>query len=143
MAISDRSRDWLAQAKNDLGWAKVSLEAGYYSQVCFICQQAAKKALKAVAFSRGMTAVLSHSIRTIANELELNDEIEKAGKKLDLYYISARYPDGLPEGAPFESFDKSQADEAIKLAQIVLTIADAEIKETGVFWSNRCGTTRM
>lgn len=118
--VESRARDWFAQAENDVAWAQVSLDAGFYSQVCYISQQIGEKALKALALKRGFDEVKSHSIRKIAEELGLNGDVAEAARILDIYYISARYPDGLPEGSPFESFGESQAVEALNWASLIL-----------------------
>ncbi len=41
-------------------------------------------------------------------------------KRLDLYYISARYPDAFPSGAPFEYFTRDQAEEAVQYAEALV-----------------------
>lgn len=51
--MESRARDWLKQAANDLEWARDSFKNGHWAQVCFVCQQIAEKALKAIALSRG------------------------------------------------------------------------------------------
>jgi HEPN domain-containing protein len=119
---------WLRQAENDLKWAQYSLEGGYFAQVCFICQQIGEKAVKSLAYYRGADFVKGHSIVMLAKELKINGEIEKAGQILDLYYISSRYPDGLPsQVSPIDYFSKSQADDAILLAQTILKKVQSEI----------------
>ena len=115
-----RWNDWLAQAENDLEWGRASVDRGFYSQACFIAQQAAEKSLKAMAFKGGAEIVKSHSVKQIALSLGLNGEIEKAAAVLDQYYITARYPDGLPEGAPFQAFTLEQATLALELAQMIV-----------------------
>lgn len=116
----NRHEDWMRQAQNDVAWAKASLQAGFFAQVCFVCQQAAEKGLKALAFRRGFDLVKSHSITKIAERLAVNGDIEKAGRVLDLYYVSGRYPDSFPEGAPCDFFTVEQASQAIALAETIL-----------------------
>jgi HEPN domain-containing protein len=112
---------WLKQAQNDLLWAKHSLQGEYFSQVCFISQQIGEKAIKGMAYFQGADLVKSHSIVLIAKELKLNGEIEKAGRILDMYYMSSRYPDALPDQiSPADYFSKDQAEEAIQNAEIIL-----------------------
>jgi HEPN domain-containing protein len=41
-------------------------------------------------------------------------------KRLDLYFISARYPDAFPSGAPFEFFTRDQAEEAVSFAEKIV-----------------------
>jgi len=56
----------------------------------------------------------------IARDLGVDGEIEQAAQLLDQYYITGRYPDALPAGAPFEFITKKQAEEAIALAALVV-----------------------
>jgi HEPN domain-containing protein len=117
----ERSRAWLAQAVNDLAWGADSLRGGYFAQSCFVAQQVAEKALKALAFHRGADVVKSHSVRKIAQDLDITSDILEAARVLDLYYVSSRYPDALPEHAvPAEAFGRKQAEEALALAEGVL-----------------------
>lgn len=116
----DRSIDWLRQAENDLGWAEDTFSGSRWSQVCYIAQQVGEKALKALAIKRGAAHIRSHSIVDIAKALGENGDVEKAGRRLDQYYMTTRYPDSLPSGAPFEFFDEEQAAEAISYAKEIL-----------------------
>lgn len=126
MSSKTRAIDWLNQGKNDLEWARLGFANEFYSQVCFTAQQAAEKAIKAIAYHYEYD-VKGHSITKIAKGLNINGEIENAGKLLDLYYISARYPDALPGGAPFEVISKAQAESAIRAADIIVQRAIAEL----------------
>lgn len=112
----NRAKDWLAQAENDLLFAKAALKGHFYSQCCFICQQAAVKALKSIAFRKGAKVILTHSLLRLCEELRINGELKQSAGILDQYYLSGRYPDALPAGAPFEAFSEQQAEEAIKRA---------------------------
>ena len=129
MVRKNRAKDWFMQAEDDLSWAFCSFEGEKYAQTCFICQQIAEKALKALALNLGAYQVRSHSLRTIAEELKINGEIEKAALVLDQYYISARYPDAFAEGMPSYYFTKEQAEHAISLAKIVLDTVRSELEK--------------
>jgi HEPN domain-containing protein len=118
--VKNRALDWLAQAENDFLWAQETYQSRRYAQVCFICQQLSEKAIKAVAYSRDFEIIKSHSISEIAKNLKINSDIEKIAKRLDMYYISSRYPDAFPSGAPFEYFSDEQAKEAIGFAKTIL-----------------------
>ena len=131
-----RAGDWLAQAGNDFEWATSSFHQGHFAQTCFVCQQVAKKALKALALLRGYEAARGHSVTEIAKALGINDEILNAGRRLDQYYITARYPDAVPSGAPFELFTRDQAKEALGFAECVLirvrlAFADEQQRDPG------------
>jgi len=99
-----------------------------WAQACFVCQQCADKALKALALARGFDRVRSHSTLEIARALGINDAVEDAAKRLDLYYMSTRYPDALLSGAPFEYFTRAQAEEALQLTATVLRRVREEVR---------------
>jgi HEPN domain-containing protein len=126
MSTKNRAVDWLNQAKSDLEYAKDGLKSERYSHVCFMAQQAGEKAIKAIGFYHEYH-IRGHSVAAIAKQIGINGEIEEAGKILDLYYISARYPDALPAGAPFEMFSKTQADQALLFASKIIQRAEAEL----------------
>lgn len=109
--------DWQKQAVNDLEWARDSFNGGHWAQVCFVCQQIAEKALKAIALSQGAFEIRSHSLVKIAGALGINGDLERMGRRLDVYYISSRYPDAFSDGAPYEYFDREQAEEALGFAE--------------------------
>ncbi len=117
-----RHIDWFRQAENDLEWARHSMKGEFFSQVCFICQQCAEKALKAFCLGKGYDSIRTHSLFQIIKALGENGELEKCARELDIYYISARYPDALPAGAPFELISKEQAERALKSAETVIDI---------------------
>lgn len=117
---ANRYFDWFRQAEDDLAWCKDTIETNHPAQACFIAQQIAAKALKALAYNREIDFVKSHSVRQIARALEINSEIENAGKILDQYYITTRYPDAIAEGSPFETYTHKQAIEAYQMAEMVL-----------------------
>ena len=78
-------------------------------------------------YYNGERYVTGHSIHALLR----NEEIEPADQKmllekgglLDQFYIPARYPNGLPEGAPYEVYTAGQAEEAVRGAQAILDFA--------------------
>ena len=127
--MHNRWNDWLRQAEDDLLWAKDTLKQKRYAQACFTAQQVGEKALKALAFKLGYDMIRSHSLREIAEALDINSEISEMAKRLDLYYISARYPDAFPSGAPFEYFTHDQAEEAVTFAEKIVAAIHAKVAE--------------
>lgn len=127
MTQQNRAGDWLAQAKDDLKCAQANLRDHFYAQCCFICQQAAEKAVKSIAFKRGAKAAHSHSLLKLCDALSINGGLREAAGVLDQYYISARYPDALPGGAPFEVFSRAQADDAVSRASAFVAMAEEEL----------------
>ena len=121
--MAERSADWLKQAKRDLEMAKKAHEAGYYEWTCFISQQSAEKAIKAVYQAQGGSA-MGHGIGTLlrglAGKVHPSGEIMKSAKMLDGYYIPSRYPDSMTHGSPADHFDLEDADGAIRSAGAIV-----------------------
>jgi len=126
--MANRAADWLKQAENDLLWTRDTFRSERWAQCCFVAQQTSEKAMKALALYRGYDSVKSHSITEIAKALGENGELERMAKKLDLYYISARYPDAFPSGAPFEYFTKDQAEEAVSFTEAILRMVKEKMQ---------------
>jgi HEPN domain-containing protein len=128
----DEGRRWLSQAESDLGAAKWILQGGFWWDVCFKCQQIGEKALKAYLYAQGRRAVLGHAL------LELGkgcagydgdfDALQPAYRLLDRYYITARYPNGLPGLIPAEYFAEQEAVEALDWAERIVTLVAAKIE---------------
>ena len=116
----NRAPDWYAQAVEDLSWAEDTLRSGRFAQACFVAQQAAEKALKALALHQQCDLPRSHSVLLLAKALEINGEIESAGRYLDRYYISGRYPDAYPAGYPSQFIEKEDAENALRHAEVVI-----------------------
>jgi HEPN domain-containing protein len=119
----NRAGDWWRQAANDLKFARAALRGKFYSQCCFICQQGAEKALKSALLKRGAKAVFTHSLVKLCALLKINGKLREAAQTLDQYYVSGRYPDGLPAGAPFEMFNAAHARAALDAAKKIYDAA--------------------
>ncbi len=123
-------KTWLKQAIIDRDWCLKTIENKFYGQACFVAQQIAEKTLKAIAYHRGADMVKSHSLLRICHDLKINDELERASKRLDLYYLATRYPDAAPDDmVPSERFDKEQAEEALGFADLFIEKAKIEIND--------------
>jgi HEPN domain-containing protein len=124
---------WLAQATDDLAFARWILsEDRFFDKGCFVAQQAAEKALKAVCYLDGARTVIGHSLvelveRPAAAHPEIG-ALRDDARRLDRFYIPTRYPDGLPGGAPFESFVRSDLEQAVALAEGFVAAARALVK---------------
>lgn len=126
------ARRWLAQAKDDLAFARLGLREGFFAQACFLSQQAGEKGLKAVRYLRGDRRVLGHSLVALVDSLA--DQIDVPNLRplaadLDLHYVPARYPNGLPDLAPFQAYTREQAERAIAAAVELLNAALAHVSE--------------
>jgi HEPN domain-containing protein len=121
--VAERSRDWFRQALHDLDHARNAAGTGYHDWACFAAQQAAEKALKALAGQLGGEA-WGHSLLAMVSELATADpeilSLREAAVRLDRYYIPTRYPNGFDQGAPLDYFLESDSREAIDHAEQVI-----------------------
>ncbi len=115
---------WLAQAERDIKAARHGSSGGFHEQACFLCQQAAEKALKAFLYLLGERLVLGHSVtqllRSCVNHHEDFQSLLRPCRRLDRYYLPTRYPDSLPGGSPFEAFGEEDAQAALADAEAIL-----------------------
>lgn len=125
--MSERSRDWLNQAKRDLENARWEHSGGYYEWCAFVCQQAAEKGVKAVYQKFGGEA-WGHSLVNLLSGLQekvaIDDAVLAAGRMLDRYYIPARYPNGWEAGMPMDYYTKEDAEGAIACAETILRVCE-------------------
>lgn len=115
---------WLSQAERDLEDARFLTAHGRHHLACYLAQQSAEKALKAVLYAAGETVVLGHAAADLARraaqrEPRLASLAERAAT-LDKFYVPTRYPNGLPGGIPADAFDARDATRAIGDAEEVL-----------------------
>jgi HEPN domain-containing protein len=118
---------WRDQAAADLRAAENSTRAGNHEWACFQAQQAAEKALKAVWLANGFEP-WGHSVLKLLEgypdasvRARHLDPLQAAAKALDKLYIPTRYPNGLPDLAPFEVYTDLEAQAAISAARSVLS----------------------
>jgi HEPN domain-containing protein len=124
----NRARDWLAQAERDLEQAQESRDSGRHEWACFAAQQSAEKAVKALHLHHGQEA-WGHVVARLLAELPCAVEptlIERA-KVLDNFYVGTRYPNGHPEGPPFEHYGAIQSGEALRYAGEILAFVRAQV----------------
>jgi HEPN domain-containing protein len=93
------ARQWVIKAGNDLLNADNNLNAETIplDTVCFHCQQAAEKFLKAFLVGKGRTYPITHDLLAILeNILSINPDAEQLRNDLALltpYAVEVRYPD--------------------------------------------------
>lgn len=129
----EEAHRWLTQAKEDLKWARHLADQGGYHIACFLAQQVAEKALKALLYGYGETLVLGNSVGVLSQKAatyrpELMGRIDD-WTTLDTYYIPTRYPNGLPDGIPAKAYNQKTAREAVSLADEVVVAAEKAISE--------------
>ena len=116
---------WLDTAAEDLQAAGALMAARLHAHACFAAQQCAEKAVKSVWYARGEDP-WGHSIQklildcsTLREQTDIEVWRETAGA-LDRFYIPTRYPNGLPDLTPEQSYFRRDAEEAIGQAKWVL-----------------------
>lgn len=121
--MAERSADWLKQARRDLENARWQLEGEYYEWACFVSQQSAEKAVKAV-YQKLSGEPWGHSVGSLLDGLrektEVPEDLERDGRALDRFYVPARYPNGWAEGAPKDYYTRDDAEDAIRRAEGIL-----------------------
>jgi HEPN domain-containing protein len=121
----DDAMRWMRQAESDLAAAGISRDGGKYEWACFQAQQAAEKAAKALWLSLDLDP-WGHSVRELLATLPKTDvrarlaDLEDGAGRLDKLYIPTRYPNGLPDVAPTDSYTRSEAETAIADASAIL-----------------------
>ena len=121
-----RYRDWLDQAKRDLGRARIDLQYEYWEWACFTAQQAAEKAVKALLMNRGYS-VWGHAITPMLRHLGetgVPTAVIQWAQLLDTYYIPTRYPNGFVEGKPADYYNEPQATEAVHAAREIIRFCE-------------------
>jgi HEPN domain-containing protein len=114
--------DWLARAKGSLALAKQpKAEEAFREDQCFLAQQAAEKALKAVYQLKGILFRYTHDLEELGLGLEdrgvpIPPDV-KGAIILTRYAFETRYP------GPFEAVTEEEYQEAIRLAEAVVTWA--------------------
>jgi len=128
--MATRHEDWMRQAKRDLQQAGILLESDGYEWCCFVAQQSAEKALKAVFQKLGANA-WGYSVNLLLSSLPDSvrpavDLVDKA-KELDKHYIASRYPNSYPSGAPFQYYTRLEAERSIQYAKEIISFCEDRI----------------
>lgn len=126
--MPNRAPDWLAQAGRDLEHAEASRRDGQHEWACFAAHQSAEKAVKALHLHNGQEA-WGHVVAKLLADApyEFDPGLLDKAKVLDALYVPTRYPNGHPEGAPFEHYGDLQSSEAIKYAGEILDLVRTEM----------------
>ena len=114
---------WMKQAERDFSMAKVASKNGFFEHACFMCQQAAEKAVKALLYSKGIRTFATHSVKDLflaaSKEFKIKD-LRREAVLLDRQYVPTRYPDSFDSGSPFEYFNEEDAKTCVSYAGSVL-----------------------
>ena len=125
-------RLWLRQAQDDYRFGRAALAGRFHAQACFIAQQVAEKAVKAVHYKLSGRPVIGHSVQALLKRLNARAQVTEAlvtlGGELDQYYVSTRYPDALPGVVPSDAFSAAQARSALRAASRILRWAQVQVR---------------
>ena len=116
---------WLDTAAEDLHAARVLMAGELHARACFAAQQCGGKALKGVCHANGEEP-WGHSVQKLVmacGALAGTPDLlkwRKAASALDRLYIATRYPNGLPDLTPEQSYFREDAEEAIRQAEWML-----------------------
>ena len=123
---------WLANAEEDLSFAKLGLREKFFSQVCFLSQQVVEKSLKSFLLFNGRSYPRSHKIIELAHLCkELGPDLiplKNELKLLDEFYIPTRYPDAIPGGLSMALPGQRDAQEALQLAERIFVLVQEKLK---------------
>ncbi|MBN2383648.1 HEPN domain-containing protein [bacterium] len=119
----NRSDDWFRQAVRDLEHASEARQAQRHEWACFAAHQAAEKAVKALHLHFHQEAwghVVARLFKELPDQVSVSDEMIEQARVLDNFYVPTRYPNGHPEGPPFEHYGPLQSEEALRYARAII-----------------------
>jgi HEPN domain-containing protein len=129
--MTQETKEWYDKATMDLGVAKHLLET-YYPKpieiICYHCQQAAEKAIKALIIFYGAEGGipklhdLSFLLNQIKNKVDIEEKYYDYADTLSPYGVAVRYPNEL-------FLEERHAKEAVQLAGEILQWVNHIIEE--------------
>ena len=122
---------WFAMAEDDLNFARVGLREKFFSQVCFLSQQAIEKVLKGYLVHLGKTYPKTHKLIDLYRlcGAKILEPFKNKIKLIDEFYIPTRYPDGIPGGLPNRVSNETDAHEALKTADDIMQACLSHIEK--------------
>lgn len=130
MTTRSRYQDWWRQAQRDFDVAELSQRADRHEWACFAAHQAAEKAVKALHLFHGQEAwghVVARLLQELPPAVRPPPLLVEQARGLDAYYVPTRYPNGHPEGAPFEHYGPLQSQQALSYAREILEFVRAHL----------------
>ena len=119
------AKRWWLTAQEDLDAAKALHEANKFSHACFLSQQSAEKAMKALWFALDSDP-WGHSIQKLVMQFPHQNRLSRVqnwlaqAAHLDKFYIPTRYPNGLPDLTPSQVYNVQDSVQAIEKAGFFL-----------------------
>jgi len=114
------AEQWLSRAKGNLSRARQGRTATdiFYEDLCFDCQQACEKSLKALMILNNIVPSPTHSLSVLIETLEeyaiVIPENVKAAVPLSYYAVTTRYP------GHYEPINNHEYKAALKMAETII-----------------------
>jgi len=120
---------WREEAGRAIGAATREAEAENHNWSCFLAEQAAQLAVKALLHGLGR-GPWGHDLEGLTGAVgeagvELTAAVRAAARLLARHYIPARYPDAQPAGAPGSRYVAEDSAAALEAAETLLAFVDA------------------
>jgi HEPN domain-containing protein len=137
MSVSKNRREaerWLLTAEEDLRAAETLLNAGLFAQACFYAQQSGEKAVKALWYWVDADP-WGHSIQRLVMDFPEKQRLPDAAQwieqaaLLDKFYISTRYPNGLPDLTPGQVYTRPEAVRGLETARALVAACRRWLEE--------------
>lgn len=131
----DEFRRWRDESDRALAGARLQADAALFNWACFAAEQAAQLAVKALLHGAGRGPWGYDLVRLVEAAadagLDVPADTADAARRLSRHYIPARYPDAHPSGSPAAHYGRSDADEAVRDAELLLAFVDVAWKTLG------------
>lgn len=125
-AMPEAWRDWLRYADNHLREARGALSVGAHAMTAFFSHQIAELSLKALWVRDGDgLPPRTHDLVELATGLDAPEEVLAASRRLNLFYVTSRYPDAA-NGA--DNYDAAIAGDALARAEEVHAWCSARLR---------------
>jgi len=121
------AEQWLSRAKGSLSRARQGRTTGdiFYEDLCFDCQQAGEKSLKALMILHNIVPSPTHSLSVLIETLETHriavPDMVKEAVPLSYYAVTTRYP------GHYEPIDHREYKAALKNAEVVVAWVDEQL----------------
>jgi HEPN domain-containing protein len=126
---------WREEADRALGGAAREAQAENHNWSCFLAEQAAQLAVKALPHGPGR-APWGHDLDELTRAVgeagvELSDEVTAAARQLARHYIPARHPDAHPAAAPGSRYLADDSAGALRAGELLLAFVDRTWESLG------------
>ena len=128
-------RRWRDEGDRALGAARREALAGNHNWACFLAEQGAQLAVKALLHGLGR-GPWGHDLEALVSGvadagIDVPVEVRAAARELARHYIPARYPDAHPAASPGSRYVPEDAQSAVAAAERILRFVDSLWKELG------------